>query len=68
MFNPNDPNAGRSLFLRILRAHVEGLTAEEFAEREINRMYVCDVCQGTRTLALLDIVCPACGGTGVSVE
>lgn len=52
---------GKGLLLRIIKAHLVGQTAQEFAEQEIQRMTACEICGGTGKIGDLD--CPACTGT-----
>jgi RecJ-like exonuclease len=62
VFNFGRREPPQLFMLRILRAIEDGMTAEEFADLEIKRMNACEVCGGTGTI--LDMVCPACEGTG----
>jgi DnaJ-class molecular chaperone len=64
VFNFGRREPPQLLILRILRAIEDGMTADEFADLEVKRMNACEVCGGTGTIDLLDMVCPSCEGTG----
>jgi DnaJ-class molecular chaperone len=61
MFDPTDPNKGKRFLLRIIAASAAGMTPEEFAEAELQRMTACKVCSGTGTIAGI-LPCPLCNG------
>jgi len=61
MFDPMDPNKGKRFLLRIIAAQAAGMTSEEFAEVEFERMQrekACPICGGDGTV--LGLPCPNC--------